>query len=154
MIDPPRILQTAAQPLAVIRLTIPRHEIRAVMGPGIGELMSTLAAQGITPSGRWLTHHLKMDPGIFDFEIGVPIPRPVAPTGRVTNGALPAATIARTIYRGPYEGLPTAWPELDAWVAAHGRRPAGWLWEQYITDPSLNPDPSSWQTELNRPLVA
>jgi hypothetical protein len=38
MIDTPRITQAAAQRTAVIRLTVPRKEIRNVMGPGIGEL--------------------------------------------------------------------------------------------------------------------
>ena len=32
MIDKPRIVQTAAQATAIIRLTIPREEIRNVMG--------------------------------------------------------------------------------------------------------------------------
>ena len=135
MIDPPRILQTAAQPLAVIRLTIPRHEIRAVMGPGIGELMSTLAAQGITPSGRWLTHHLKMDPKVFDFEICVPVKSPVSATGRVKQGRLPARKVARTVYYGPYEGLGAAWGELGEWIKAQGLKPADDLWEIYTVDP-------------------
>jgi hypothetical protein len=51
MLDPPQITQTAAQLTAIIRLTIPREEIRKVMGPGIGELRATVAAQG-TRRGR------------------------------------------------------------------------------------------------------
>lgn len=153
-IDAPRIVQTAAQPIAAIRLTIPRGEIRAVMGPGIGELMSTLAAQGIAPAGPWLNRHFRMDPGVFDFEIAVPVPRPVAPTGRVTNGELPAATVARTIYRGPYEGLGEAWGELDRWIREQGRTPAPALWEVYVAGPESSPDPATWRTELDRPLEA
>jgi hypothetical protein len=44
-----------------------------VMEPGLGELMDTLKAQGIASTGPWFTHHLKMDPEIFDFEIGLPV---------------------------------------------------------------------------------
>ena len=33
MIDTPQITQTAAQPAAVIHLTIPREEIQQAMGP-------------------------------------------------------------------------------------------------------------------------
>ena len=44
MIDPPTIVQTVAQKTAVIHLTIPRAEIRHVMGPGLKELMGALAA--------------------------------------------------------------------------------------------------------------
>src|SRR5262245_15551385 len=118
MIDTPQITQTTAQQAAVIRLTISRAEIRNVMGPGIGELMSTLAAQGIAPAGLWFSHHLRMDPDVFDFEIGVPVTSPVAPAGRVQPGQLPAATVARTVYHGDYEGLGLAWGEFAAWIAA------------------------------------
>ena len=64
MIDTPRIEQTTAQSTAVIRLTVPRAEMRTVMGPGIGELMATLQAQSIVAAGPWFTHHFKMDPRI------------------------------------------------------------------------------------------
>jgi effector-binding domain-containing protein len=80
-------------------------------------------------------------------------PRPVETAGRVTPGQLPAASVARTVHHGPCEGLAAAWPELDAWVAAQGRRPAPDLWEVYLTDPQSNPAPATWRTELNRPLA-
>src|SRR5687767_2141774 len=116
MIDAPRITSTEAETTAVIHLTIPRDQIRTVMGPGIKELMATVSAQGISPAGPWFTHHLRMDPATFDFEIGVPVTSPVAPSGRVSPGQLPATTVARTVFRGGYEGLPTAWREFDAWI--------------------------------------
>jgi effector-binding domain-containing protein len=154
MIDPPQIVQAPEVAMAFIHLTIPRVEIRNVMGPGLGELTEALASQGIAPAGRWFTRHLRMDPATFDFEICVPVTRPVAAAGRVRPGRLQAATVARTVYHGPYEGLGPAWMELDAWIAAQGRRPGPSLWEVYLTDPDANPDPATWRTELNRPLAA
>lgn len=81
MIDPPQITVTDAQRIAVIHLTVPRSEIRKVMQPGLRELMAALSAQGIAPAGPWFTHHLRMDPEIFDFEIGMPVRAPVASAG-------------------------------------------------------------------------
>src|SRR5882724_8395910 len=69
MIGKPQIVQTDAQLTAIIHLAIPRKEIRNVIGPGINELMATIAAQGTAPAGPWFDHHLKMDPEIFEFEI-------------------------------------------------------------------------------------
>jgi effector-binding domain-containing protein len=152
MLDRPRIAQTTAQPTAVIRLTVPRQEIRTVMGPGYRELMDAVAAQGIAPAGPWFTHHLRMDPDIFDFEIGVPVTAPISAAGRVKAGQLPAATVARTVYHGDYEGLGAAWAEFDAWIAAEGHTPGPDLWECYVAGPESNPDPATWCTELNRPL--
>src|SRR5258708_7519606 len=129
MIDTPRIELTAAQSTAIIRLTVPRAEMQTVMGPGLGELKATLDAQSIVAAGPWFPHHLQMDAASFDFEIGVPVTEPVVPAGRVTNGRLPGATVARTIYHGPYEGLPSAWTEFNAWIAAQGRIAGPSLWQ-------------------------
>ena len=153
MLETPQITQTAAQQTAIIRLTIPREEIRNVMGPGIAELMAEDAAQGIAPAGPVFSHHLRMAPDTFDFEIGVPVTAPVSAVGRVKPGQLPAATVARTVYRGPYEGLGDAWGEFDSWIAASGHTPGPDLWECYLAGPESNPDPASFRTELNRPLT-
>jgi effector-binding domain-containing protein len=153
MIDTPHITQTVAQLTAILRLTIPREEIRNVMGPGLGELMAAIAAQGIAPAGPWFTHHLRMDPDIFDFEICVPVTAPVTAAGRMKAGQLPATAVARTVYHGNYEGLGTAWGEFDAWIAAEGHKPGADLWECYVAGPESNPDPATWRTELNRPLT-
>ena len=47
MIDPPQITETAEQQAAVIRLTIPRTEIKRVMGPAMGEVMQAVTAQAV-----------------------------------------------------------------------------------------------------------
>lgn len=153
MIETPQIVQTQPQPIACIRLTIPRDAIRTVMGPGIQEIMAALAAQGIAPAGSWFNHHLKMDPHVWDFEICVPVSTPITPVGRVQAGELRGATVARTLYRGPYEGLGAAWRELSAWIDANGHVPAEDLWEVYVAGPESGPDPANWRTELNRPLL-
>ncbi len=103
--------------------------------------------------GPIYSHHFRMSPDIFDFEIGVPVAGPIATVGRVHAGELPAATVARTVHRGPYEGLGAAWGELDAWIAANGHTPAPNLWEFYVTGPESSADPADWRTELNRPLI-
>jgi effector-binding domain-containing protein len=152
MLSAPQIVQTAAQTAAVIHLTIPRGEMMKMFGPAVGELMAALAAQGVEPVGAVLAHHLKMSPDVFDFELGVQVPTPVKATGRVKPGELPAAKVARTVYSGPYEGLPTAWGEFDKWIKANGHEQAADLWELYSVGPQTTPDPAGWRTELNRPL--
>lgn len=153
MIDTPQITQSDAQLIAYIPLVIPREEIMNVMGPGIGEVMSTVAAQGITPSGPWFTHHHRIDSEGWDFEICVPVPTPVTPVGRVKPGEMPSIRVARTVYRGPYEGLADAWGEFETWIAANGYQGRADLWEQYVVGPESSSNPEDWQTVLNRPLV-
>src|SRR6267143_2051695 len=121
MLAAPEIIMTNVQEAAVIRLTIPRSEMMKVFGPAVGELMAALAAQGVEPVGAVFAHHLKMSPDTFDFELGVKVSAPVKATGRVKPGQLPAVKMARTVYSGPYEGLPSAWGEFDKWMRANGR---------------------------------
>lgn len=151
-IDTPEITQSQKLLTAVIRLKIPRDQIQHVMGPAIGEVMATVAEQGLTPAGPVFSHHFRMSPDAFDFEVGVPVSRPVRPAGRVVPAELPATKVARTNYRGPYEGLGTAWGEFMHWMEAQGLQQADHLWEFYATGPESGPDPTQWRTELSRPL--
>lgn len=152
MLDQPRIIQTSAQAAAVIRLTVPRDEIRQVMGPAIHEVISAVSAQGVGPVGPVFSHHFRNDPAVFDFEVGVPVSAPVRPVGRVQAGELPAAKVARAVYSGPYEGLAQAWGEFSAWNEAQGYGRVASFWERYVIGPESGLDPAKWETELNRVL--
>jgi effector-binding domain-containing protein len=153
MLDKPIITDSPAQRTAVIHLTIPRDQIRHVMGPGITELMSVVKAQGIGPTGPWFTHHHAMLPDTFDFDIGVPVSGPVTPAGRVEAGELRAARVVRSVQRGGYETLEAGWGELMRWVDTQDLRCAPDLWEVYKKGPESGLDPSLWETELNKPLL-
>ncbi|MGV3723451.1 MAG: GyrI-like domain-containing protein [Actinomycetota bacterium] len=152
MLDTPEIAHSDAQQTAVIRFVIPRDEIQHVMGPAIAEVMGGVTTQGIGPAGPVYSRHFQMSPDTWDFEVGVPVTAPVTPTGRVIPSHLPAAKVARAVYRGPYEALGEAWGELMIWIEAQGLDPAEGLWERYVAGPESGPDPANWRTELNRPL--
>jgi len=155
MIDTPRIVKTESQRSAIIRLTVPRADIQKVMGPAMGEVMAAVAAQGIKPAGPVFTHHFRMPSETCDFEVGVPVgSATVKATGRVQPGTLPAATLARTIYRGGYGGLGSGWSEFGSWITAHGHAVAPEFWESYLKGPESGPDSTKWETELSRPIAA
>ncbi len=154
MLETPHIAQTTTQLTAIIHLTIPREDIQSVMGPGLSELTSVIAAQGIRPAGPWFSHHLRMAPDIWDFEISMPVSAPVVATGRVQPSRWPAMTVARTVYQGPYEGLGDAWGEFLDWIAANGYTPAPDLYEGYLAGPDSSPHPTDWRTELTKPLAS
>jgi effector-binding domain-containing protein len=152
MISAPELVETTEQPAAVIRFTIPRAQIGAVMRAGVGELLAIVTAQRIGPIGPVFSLHRDVAPDIFDFELGVPVSGPVRPEGRVHASRLPAIRVARTIHHGPYEGLAAAWDELDAWITANGHTPAPGIWERYLVGPATESDPANWQTELDHPI--
>jgi effector-binding domain-containing protein len=153
MIEPPIVTKTTAQLAAVIHLTIPRSQIQSVMGPGLSEIMEAVKAQGIGPAGSWFTHHFKMNPATYDFEICVPVTAPVTPVGRVKAGVFPAVNVVRTSYHGGYEGLGAAWGEFKAWIATNGHTTGPDIYECYAVGPESSPNPADWRTELRQPLV-
>ncbi len=153
MLEEPKIVQTKAIETAIIHFVIPRSELRSVMGPAHLELMQVLAAQGIALAGPWFTHHLRLVPNIFDFELGVPVTSPVKPKGRVKPGQLPAATVAKVVYVGGYEGLGAAWSKFGKWISANRHKSAPDFWESYVVGPEIDRAPMNWRTELNRPIL-
>lgn len=153
MIDPPTIITVPSQRTACIPLVVERTRIAEVMGPGIQEIFAALAAQAIPPTGAWFTQHRRRPTETFDFSICVPIATPVKPVGRVQNGERRAAKVARTLYRGPYEGLSQAWGHFLGWLDANGHKRQDDLWEAYLHGPESGNDPSTWQTELSQPLA-
>ncbi|MEO7217953.1 MAG: GyrI-like domain-containing protein [Gemmatimonadaceae bacterium] len=152
MIDTPQIVQANAQFTAVIRFAISREELKTVMAAAITEVMEAVAAQDVGPAGPVFVHHLAMAPERLEFEVGVPISGLFAPVGRVTPSHLPAASVARTIYYGSYDGLSDAWAWFGRWIANERYTAAPDLWEVYLVGPEASRNPVYWRTELNRPL--
>ncbi len=153
MVEAPDLIEIDAQDLAVIRLAIPRAEMSVAMGPAIAEVIAAASEQGVGPAGPVVAHHFRAPDETFDFEVGVPVTAPIAPKGRVQPARRPAMRAVRTTHRGPYEGLPAAWGAFDAWLKDQGILTAGEVWETYMRGPESSEDPSTWQTELMRPVI-
>jgi hypothetical protein len=143
MIETPHIAQSAALPAAVIPIVVARDRIKDVMGRAICELMSAIAVQGIAPAGPVFAHRLRCDPDRFVLKVGVPVATLIAAAGRTRPGELPATPVARTLFHGDHEGLPSAGAQSDVWLRRHGQTPAANLWECLLAGPSRTPDPRS-----------
>lgn len=154
MLESPQILQITAKPTAVIRFTIPDKDCPKIFGSAVAEIMIAIAEQGIQPTGAFFSHHLKMPSQIFDFEVGVPVASPIKETDRVKASQLPATSVARALYRGPYEELGTAWNEFNSWIAENNLVAGDTLWECYEAGPESSNDSKKWITQFNRPLIS
>src|SRR5262249_41329268 len=134
MITTPSVATTTAEQTAVIHLVIPGRDMPTHMDPAIRELLAVLTRQGIAIAGPMFSYHHRRPSDTFDFEMGFPVTSPVSPDGRVVNGHLPALSVARTIYTGPYEGLATAWSQLQRWVREATLTEDGRFFERYLTN--------------------
>lgn len=146
-------LEAASQAAAVIHITVPRAEIQQVMGPAIHEVLAAVQAQGVGPTGPVFSHHFGMQPGIFNFEVGVPVSGAFTSTGRVKPSTLPGCSVVRSVYTGPYEGLGEAWGLFQEQAEAAGWTLGPNLWERYLEGPETGRDASTFVTELNQTIL-
>lgn len=110
------------------------------------QVAAVLERQGIQPQEA-IGYYLGPPGETVDLEVGFTVETPVDAEGEVTASSLPGGDIARLTHHGSYDGLPAAYERLGAWVGRLGRRPAGQMWEVYVTEPS-DADPSSMRTDL------
>jgi DNA-binding transcriptional MerR regulator len=101
------------------------------------------------PGGRY-------DDALFTEGKGdVLVHRPVAdpPTrGRVAAVTLPAVELAVTVHHGPHDDIDVTYGLLGAWVVDHALAVDGPVEEAYLVGPRDDPDPTSWRTEIGRPV--
>jgi effector-binding domain-containing protein len=117
-------------------------------------LFPALGDQGIQPVGPAFALHTRMPTDTVDFEVGIPVDRPLQ---RATNSdagvtlspsRLPGGRIAIVSHLGSYDGLGEAWGRFMQAVADSGNQPALPFWEIYVSEPSPEADPSRLRTDL------
>jgi len=153
----PQIAERAPQAYAGLPLTVTMSSFAGAIDAGFPELFGTLASQGIEPAGPpFIRYHVVDMAGDMEVELAVPVAGPFDGTDRIRAAVLPGGRYVTLLHTGAYDGLVGANGALQDWAAEQGitldstpdeRRWAGRV-EHYLTDPSAEPDPSRFQTEV------
>jgi effector-binding domain-containing protein len=147
----PEMRDLEEQLVAVIPVTTTVKDIPNALGEAYQELDAALKAAGLEWGGPPFTRYLSFGPEI-SLEAGCPISRAFPTSGRVAIARLPAGQAATAMHLGPYDTISTTYDTLMAWMESEGHAPAGPMWEVYLTDPDMEPDPQKWQTEVFIPV--
>jgi effector-binding domain-containing protein len=143
-----------ARPVASIRLEIDASQVSATLATIFPEIGRALAGQGTEfggpPFSRY--HSIDLTRGKIDLEAGIPVKAPIQASGRVKASELPAGRAAMTWHVGSYHELQKSYDRLGDWLAEENLVSRGGFWEIYWTDPGLEPDPSSWRTQIYWPV--
>jgi AraC family transcriptional regulator len=144
-----RVVQT--RQTASIRDTVPRDDVTQALGRSFQAVREVLARQGVqadgSPFARW---HAFGDQ--VDVEAGLMVKSVITQDGKVKPSGLPGGPAVMAVHAGPYEGLKATYDALESWIARTGRTATGGPWEIYLTDPSAEPDPGKWLTEVIWPI--
>lgn len=159
MIKGPKIEDRAEQPTLGIRTQVPMSELPKVIPELTGQIFTWTDKNGIAPAGApFIRYHVINMATKLDIELGVPVSRSASGNGRIKPGVLPAGRYATLVYVGDYAGLMDANAKLLEWGAKQGLKwdqsevptgdAFGARYESYFKDPSNEPDPAKYETEV------
>ena len=139
---------------ATMRSEVDSSTLSLAMGRVQQAVREALEKQGVTgSSGPFARYHSFGE--TVDFEAGVMVDKPIAPDGDVKPGVLPSGPAAIAVHGGPYDTLDATYDAMRGWLDGNPDYVAnGGPYEIYLTDPSAEPDPSKWLTEIIFPLKA
>jgi effector-binding domain-containing protein len=140
------------QEAAIIRVQGPLAELPDAIGGALREVHEQMTAAGVDLAGAPFTRYPSFDPDSGTAEVGFPVMRPAPAVGRVEPSRLPGGPVASVIHLGPYETLGESYERLNRTLEGSGMHASGPMWEVYWTDPSMEPDPARWRTEIIVPL--
>ncbi len=139
------------QVTAVARATLTVAELPPWLGKAYAAVADVLTAQRAGPAGPPFARFHRLGGGRFEVEAGFPATGPIRGNGDVQPSELPGGQVAVTMHIGPYEQMEPGYAALASWVGEHGGELAGDAWEVYFSDPSAEPDPTTWRTEIVQP---
>lgn len=139
------------QTTAVVRATVRTDELRPFFDGVFGKVVAAVQGAGAHVTGPPFAMYHGMPTETIDVEAGFPIAGSFADAEGVTASVLPGGPAVQATHRGPYEGLAETYREMTEWMRGEGLTPGESMWEVYTTDPSAEPDPSTWRTEVYWP---
>jgi len=142
------VVEIKEQDYMGIRETLEVSAIPAKMGELFRELFGFIGRMGIKPAGPPFAYYYSFSLERTDMECGVPVSKSTGSEGRVKVGKLPSGKALRAVHLGPYERLEETYNEMMAYAKEMDLDLVEGMWEYYLTDPTSEPDPSKWMTEI------
>ena len=137
----------------VIAATVQPEDLGATLASVLPRVWALVQSAGYVMTGPPFTRNgASHADGSIEIEAGITVAGAVAGDGDIRCVELPACEAASVSYFGPYEEICAAYEALGLWVKENGRSTAGSCWEEYLTDPGAEPDPSKWETRVYWPV--
>jgi effector-binding domain-containing protein len=140
------------RPVVGIRRRIESSEIGNFIPEAFATVGSFFNSEGMEMTGPPVAIYYAVDGQHMDVAAGAPVTKVTETSGEITELELSAGRVATAVYTGPYEGISAAWDELMSEISSRDEKSVEPCREEYLTDPSEEPDSSKWQTLLVQPL--
>ncbi len=142
-------LQTAA-----ITETVGLDELGPWFHGALGELSSTLTAQGVATAGPpgSVVANAFFSEERGDITIYIPAAGTIRPVGRVEPRTLPAVELATIVHAGSDSGIDRAYGSLATYVSDRALGVDGPIRERYLVGHLDTADDTAWRTEIGWPI--
>ena len=124
-------------PALVVKGRVQIEDAGEVIGGNIAAVDAYLKAAHIHPAGAPFTRTYSFENGVLEFESGFRVAAPAKGQGDVIATELPKSRVATTLHLGGGAESEAAYQAIHAWMAAHGKEPAGAPWEVYESDTKM-----------------
>jgi effector-binding domain-containing protein len=135
-----------------IRDTCSYSTISQKMGQQFGQLMEFLTKNKVIEIAPPFAIYHKFENGIFDMESAIPIDKCIKSKGNIKCSDMKEGKAVVLYYTGSYDKMDKAYRQLEEWISKNNHKISGPPWEEYITDPSKEKDPSRWLTKIYFPV--
>jgi effector-binding domain-containing protein len=149
-----QVKEVPAQRVAILRRRTSMSAIGKDIAEAFAELGEAVGRAGVPMAGPpfLLMHDVIDEETDGEIELAFPVATPFEGAGDVRCEELPAATVAWTLHRGPYDEVGPAYHTITGWIQEHGHEIVGPPREMYLSDPGETPDPADYLTEVQFPI--
>ncbi|WP_378177197.1 GyrI-like domain-containing protein [Aquimarina sp. SS2-1] len=136
----------------------PISEISEKMGQMLPAVMSYIRRNNLPQTGMPLTiyNDYNEEQGTAIYSTGIPVRNEVVTPAdsNILCGSLPQQKVVKITLKGDYVNLKEAWDKGYKYIKDNGMEanPTSPAFEVYRTDPSIQPNPAEWITEIYIPI--
>ena len=149
----PEIVELEPQEAIAVRGDVAMEDLPGFFERAFHEAAEAAAASGVQIVGPPFGFYPEAPTETVAVEAGFPVSAPAETRGNAHRLVLPGGRVARAVHVGPYETMEKIYQDLQSWMAEQGLQPAVGMWECYLSDRQVEPDPAMWRTEIVWPIA-
>ncbi len=140
------------QPILYIRRQVEQSALQPLFAECFPKLFAHGMQHGLAITGNPIARYVDLGPGLWTVDCIIPLGQEAEPGDGMDKGTLAGGNVVKGSHFGPYEELDKAYVAMQKWMQDQGLKAGGPHWEQYVTDPGEEPEPSKWQTDVYWPV--
>jgi effector-binding domain-containing protein len=151
MIQDIRVIELPEAKCMAIEEEVENEKIPITMGKMFQDLSVFFQKNRLTMTGPPFAYYHSWGEKKTHMSVGFPVSNQVEGDGRVAPFTLPGGKIVSAMHIGPYEKLAESYMAMQDWMGKNHLKPAGHMWEVYLSDPNKEKDSEKWLTAMYWP---